>query len=53
MSVAVAIAKFGVAGQDIVLGAGKVAIIGAVVSLTFMVIVAVSQLDEFAFSQIL
>ena len=36
-SVAVAVAKLGVAGQLIVVGAGKVAITGAVVSFTVII----------------
>ena len=40
-SVAVAVAKLGVAGQEIVLGAGNAAITGAVVSVTLIVCDAV------------
>jgi hypothetical protein len=43
-SVAVAVAKLGVAGQLIVVGAGKLAITGAVVSIPFIVCDAVETL---------
>ena len=43
-SVAVATAKFGVTGQSIVVGAGKAAITGAVISWTVMVWLAVEAL---------
>ena len=43
-SVAVAVAKFGVAGQDIVEVAGNSEITGAVVSITFIVCDAVETL---------
>ena len=45
-SVAVAAANTGVAGQSIVLGAGKVAITGAVMSCTLIVWLAVEMLPQ-------
>ena len=45
-SLAVAWVNTGIAGQSMVLSAGKAAITGGVVSITLMVIVAVSQLPE-------
>ena len=45
-SVAVAVAKLGVAGQEIVLGAGNAAITGAVVSVTLIVCDAVDALPQ-------
>src|SRR5437773_9307432 len=46
VSVAVAVAKLGVAGQSIVLGAGKAAITGAVMSRTLIVWLAVLLLPQ-------
>src|SRR5438034_5033122 len=46
VSVAVAVAKLGVAGQSIVLAAGKAAITGAVMSRTLMVWLAVLLLPQ-------
>ena len=45
-SVAVAVAKLGVAGQEIVLGAGNAAITGAVVSVTLIVCDAVDAFPQ-------
>ena len=45
-SVAVAVAKLGVAGQDIVLASGNAAITGAVVSVTFIVCDFVAVLPQ-------
>ena len=45
-SVAVAVAKLGVAGQEIVLGAGNAAITGAVVSVTLIVCDAVDTFPQ-------
>ena len=45
-SVAVAVAKLGVAGQLIVLGAGSAAIVGAVTSCTLITCDAVAELPQ-------
>ena len=45
-SVAVAVAKLGVAGQEIVLGAGKSEITGAVLSITLIVCDAVDAFPQ-------
>ena len=45
-SVAVAVVKLGVAGQEIVLGAGSTAITGAVVSVTLIVCDAVDAFPQ-------